>query len=333
VVHRDAQRLEGSGGGIALVPALRPHGAAYDLGQLSSGFDALQLARLDDGARHAAALSLLAVAPQDVGDLGLVGLIDEIGSRGPALVHSHVERGGGAEGKAALVLIELHRRHAEVERHAVDFVDALGRQQFGHVAEASFDQAQPRRVALSHCLAGGDRVGIAVDRDDLALGAIEHGAGVATGAERAVEVAAAVRRAQRVHDLAGQHGNVTGAHASPVPRPRTKAAIFSRSVSRRCCQRPGFHIWNLSPLPTSITPSPTSSTLANSAGKVKRPSGSIAMVRALADRWPAGSNASSSSATLSAPLGPSASRRRRSSMASKRARLLPFTTPSRLGEA
>ena len=55
VVHGDAQRLEGAGGGIALVAALRADGAAHDLGQLAGGLDALVLARLDDGARHAAA--------------------------------------------------------------------------------------------------------------------------------------------------------------------------------------------------------------------------------------------------------------------------------------
>ena len=55
VVHGDAQRLEGAGGGIALVLALRPDGAAHDLGQLAGGLDALVLARLDDGARDAAA--------------------------------------------------------------------------------------------------------------------------------------------------------------------------------------------------------------------------------------------------------------------------------------
>src|SRR5262249_57686378 len=103
------------------------------------------------------------------------------------------------------------------------------------------------------------------------------------GAEGAIDIAAAVARLQRVDDLGQQDGDVTLAHAS-VPRPRTKAAILSRSESRRCCQRPGFHSWNLSPLPTSITPSETSSTLAHSGGKVKRPSGSIAIVRALADR-------------------------------------------------
>src|SRR6266403_1026800 len=33
-----------------------------------------------------------------------------------------------------------------IERHAVDLLDAFGRQKLGHVAEAAFDQAQPRRV-------------------------------------------------------------------------------------------------------------------------------------------------------------------------------------------
>ena len=41
VVHGDAQRLEGAGGGIALVAALRADGAAHDLGQLAGGLDAL----------------------------------------------------------------------------------------------------------------------------------------------------------------------------------------------------------------------------------------------------------------------------------------------------
>src|SRR5205085_9736568 len=123
--------------------------------------------------------------------------------------------------------------------------------------------------------------GITVERDHLALGAIEHGARVAAGAEGAIDIAATIARPQRIDDLARENGDVAGvAHVSPVPRPRTKAAILSRSESRRVCQRPGFHSWNLSPLPTSITPSPISSTLANSAGSEKRPSGSMAMVRA-----------------------------------------------------
>ena len=72
---------------------------------------------------------------------------------GPLRLHAHVERAGGAEGEAALGLVELHRRDAEIERHAVDVLDAFGRQKLGHVAEAAFDQAQPRRIALGQRLA------------------------------------------------------------------------------------------------------------------------------------------------------------------------------------
>src|SRR3954470_12713079 len=75
VVHGDAQRLEGAGGGIALVPALRTDGAAHDLGQLAGGLDALRLARLDDGARYTAAATLLTVTEDDVGELGLVRFV------------------------------------------------------------------------------------------------------------------------------------------------------------------------------------------------------------------------------------------------------------------
>src|SRR6202008_4734590 len=130
---------------------------------------------------------------------------------------------------------------------------------------------------------GADGVGIAVDGDHAAVGAIEHRRGVAAGAEGAIDVAAAVTRLQRIDDLVQEDGNVTLAHASPAPSPRTKAAILSRSESRRACQRPGFQSWNLSPLPTRITPSETSRTLPNSARREKGPSGSMAMVRADAD--------------------------------------------------
>ena len=90
--------------------------------------------------------------------------------------------------------------------------------QLGHVAEAAFDQAQPRRIALGKRLAGGDGVGIAVDGDHLAVGAIEHRRRVAAGAERAVEIAAAVARLQRVDDFARENGDMAGGvHASPPP--------------------------------------------------------------------------------------------------------------------
>ena len=131
------------------------------------------------------------------------------------------------------------------ERHIpvllIEVVDAFGRQQVDHVAEATFDQTQPRRIALGERTAGADGVGITIDGNHLAVGAIEHGRGVAAGTEGAVDIAAAIARLQGVDHFVQQDGDVTVAHASPPPRPRTKAAILSRSESRRACQRPGFH--------------------------------------------------------------------------------------------
>src|SRR5262249_47053234 len=126
-----------------------------------------------------------------------------------------------------------------------------------------------------------------IERDHLAVGLVEQGRRVAAAAEGAVEIALAASGLQRVNNFVDEHGNVPGhraTHVSPPSRPRTKAAMRALSASRRACQRLGFHSWNLSPLPTSITPSLTSSTSANSAGSEKRPSGSIGMVRAEADR-------------------------------------------------
>ena len=260
VVHRDAQRLEGARGGIALVPALRPDRAAHDLGQLTGALDALGAACLDDVARDATAAALLAVTPDDVGELCFVGVVHQIGRRLPVLLHAHVERTGGTEGKAAVGLVELHRRDTEIERDAVDILDAFGRQELGHVAEAALDQTQARRIALGQHLASRNRVGITVDGDHLAIRTIEHRGRVAARAERAIEVTPAVARLQRIDDLAHHHRDVASAgHASPPLSPRTNAAIFSRSASRRACQRAGFQSWNFSTLPTSMTPSVASS--------------------------------------------------------------------------
>src|SRR5262249_47238057 len=125
VVHGDAQRLESARGRIALVPALRANGAAHDLGELARALDGLLLARLDDGARYAPALPLFTVAPDDVGELGLVAFVDDVGGGAAGALHAHVERPGGAEGKAAFGIVELHGGDAEIERHAIDFSDAL----------------------------------------------------------------------------------------------------------------------------------------------------------------------------------------------------------------
>ena len=62
------------------------------------------------------------------------------------LIHAHVERGVAGVGEAALVLVELHRRDAEVEQHAVDAVDAeVGAGPSGSLVVDGVDQVHPRR--------------------------------------------------------------------------------------------------------------------------------------------------------------------------------------------
>ena len=286
IVHGDTQRLEGPRCGIALVFRRETHRATHDLGQLAGCLDSLDLAGLDNGVRDPAAAAFLAVAPEDVGELHFVGFVHEIRCGWPALFHAHVERAVPTEGEAALGTIELHRRHTKVERHTVDIIDALGGQQLGHVAEAALDQLQTGRITLGQGPASSNRIRIAIDGNHPAVGAIEHRRGVATATEGAVDIATAVARIERLDHFARENRDMSaGAHVSPrSDRPRTKAAILSRSPSRRACQRMGFHIWNLSPLPTSMTPASASSACENSAGIEKRPSGSMAMVRALAER-------------------------------------------------
>ena len=61
--------------------AERADRAAHDLGQFAGGLDALVAAALDDRVGDLAALPLLAVAPEDVGELGLVAAVHQIGCR------------------------------------------------------------------------------------------------------------------------------------------------------------------------------------------------------------------------------------------------------------
>ena len=60
----------------------------------------------------------------------------------PGLRHAHVERAVGLEREAAVGAVELHRRHADVERDAVDRADAARGEHAVHLAEIFLDQGQ-----------------------------------------------------------------------------------------------------------------------------------------------------------------------------------------------
>ena len=56
-----------------------------------------QRARGNNGARNPPRLGLIAQRINDIGNLGFIGSVDEIGSTWPRLLHPHVERTIGLE--------------------------------------------------------------------------------------------------------------------------------------------------------------------------------------------------------------------------------------------
>ena len=96
----------------------------------------------DDCARHRAGVALLAQRRDDGGKIALGQLRRPRRRRWPGRAHAHVERAVEPERKAALGLVELHRRDAEVEHDAVDGVDARARERpDSSVGETVLNQA------------------------------------------------------------------------------------------------------------------------------------------------------------------------------------------------
>src|SRR5262249_16335941 len=90
------------------------------LGQLAGARNRLRAAARDDRARDAPAQAFLAELPERVGYFGFAGASKEPGSAFAAgRIHAHVERRIGLEAEPARRIVELRRRHAEVEQHAV----------------------------------------------------------------------------------------------------------------------------------------------------------------------------------------------------------------------
>ena len=214
----------------------------------------LDRAAADDLARHRAGAALLAELAQHARDPLLGPLVDDLGGRQLLLgVHAHVERRVVGVGEAALPVVHLHRGHAEVEDDAVG-PHALAAQPLQRGREVRAQEAGPRRRLggeLAPALLAG---GVAVDRDQLALGAQALGdqPRVAARAEGAVEEGLAGLRVEDLDQLGGQYGLVVGGHiaqCSPLrllypPRSCRRRAYLSPrfpspgSSSRRSPRRP-----------------------------------------------------------------------------------------------
>src|SRR5439155_253241 len=120
VVDRDADRLEGPGGGVeARTPATE---AAHDPSELGGR---RERSRAHDRARHPPRAGLLPVVGDQAGEVALGPGVHDLGGRERSgRVHAHVQRTLGLETEPTRGVVQLERAHPEVEEHAVRSVAA-----------------------------------------------------------------------------------------------------------------------------------------------------------------------------------------------------------------
>ncbi len=126
------------------------------------------------------------------------------------------------EREAALALVELEGRDAEIEHDAVDRMYADRRECLTHFAERGMQDREVgfrggQHLRACHC------VRIAIDSDHPAARSIEHRPAVATAAEGRVDVNASVPQPQCVQSLVEKNGPM-GHSAFPQARYQQAAA-------------------------------------------------------------------------------------------------------------
>jgi len=95
------------------------------------------------------------------------------------------------------------------------------------IGEFVLDQNEPRTHLGNQFGAARDGAGVAIDGDDPAIGGGENGAAIPAGAERGVDMDAAIVHVEELDDAAGEHGNVTSQSASD-----STSAVAARRHSR-----------------------------------------------------------------------------------------------------
>ncbi|MNJ55139.1 hypothetical protein D3C77_506130 [compost metagenome] len=185
--------------------------------------------------------------------------VDDVGGGRPLVAHAHVQRPVAHEGEAALGLVQLHGRDADVEDHAVQPGLAAVREGLGQAREGGADQLEAIREVARHGLGEGLHRRVAIQGHDLGA-ALQDGAGVAAGAEGGVDDDVARLGIERRDHLGQQDGGVGRGHAAP---PGFAAAAWRRispnclrpsRAMRRCSARWAAHlslfqIWKRSPTP------------------------------------------------------------------------------------
>src|SRR5690606_32809781 len=141
----------------------------------------------------------------------------------------HVQRSVGAEGKAPFRLIQLERRHAQVEQDAVDPAQAIPGQDGLEVAKIAVDQDDRVAVGRQGGAGGSQSARVPIDAQQPPARQQEgqEGPGVSAPAHRAVHQHLPRRRLQDLDHLVHHYRYVT--HRSHLglysPKPSRFSAI------------------------------------------------------------------------------------------------------------
>src|SRR4029079_11330570 len=107
-------------------------------------------------------------------------------------IHSHVERARGLIAETACWIVELHRRHTEIDEHDVRSRHALSRQCFGKagkvaLAHDALVRSEPIRAQRRFRASKLDRIDIEPDQSSAWPEPLEYRASVTAAAESAVD--------------------------------------------------------------------------------------------------------------------------------------------------
>lgn len=183
----------------------RADGAGDALGKLERGAQRPCCAASSNRLCNLKSKPFFAIIRYDLPHLIHTGLRQPIRHRGSTSgVHPHVERAIPHEREAALGIIDLRRRHAQIQHHAIDLVDAELPQLFGHGGKAAMHHRHPgirRRQRIGH----RDRLGILVEHHQAGRRsqAAEQLAAVAAATEGAVDEDTPFRSRSRSRLVAG----------------------------------------------------------------------------------------------------------------------------------
>ena len=115
---------------------------------------------------NATRMPLFAEPPEDVGELRLVVRVHDLhGAQALAAIHAHVERRIGPEREAARAVVQLTRRHSEVQQQTGDSPDVQRRQLGRKRSERRVHEGQARTERGEALTRRVDRLCIAINTD------------------------------------------------------------------------------------------------------------------------------------------------------------------------